>query len=341
MAAPNRSAILARLHKVLKKHYGGSPEVPDRPVLEQLLFAACLENAPYDKSEAAFHALRTTFFDWNEVRVSSIKELSEVLGSLPDPVAAATSLRKILQSVFESTYSFDLEILKKPTLGQALQRLEKLQGVTPFSLACVTQWSLGGHSIPLDRGALDALLVLGVIDEKLRQQASVPGLERAIPKNKGVEFGGLLHQLSAEMVANPYSPNLHKLLMEIAPDAKTRLPKKPTKKEEAEAAAAQAVAAATAKVAARKAAQEAAENEVAAAKKAHMDKAAEKRAAAAAAAPKVEPSKKEPPKKAASGKKEPDAKKPPSAKSKPAAKKPPPTPPRKASASPVAKRKPR
>ncbi|MGE0609990.1 MAG: hypothetical protein AB7O62_23065 [Pirellulales bacterium] len=254
MATPNRAAILTKIHKVLKKHYQDAPPVPELPVLEQLLFAICLENAAYAKAEATFELLRTTFFDWNEVRVSSIKELSEVMRGLPDPISAATALRRCLQSVFEATYSFDLESLKKPTQGQALQRLEKF-GLSPFVIACITQWSLGGHSIPLDKGALWALEVLGLVNEAQSKEGTVPGLERAIPKNKGVEFGGLLHQLSAEIIASPYSPNLHKLLLDISPEAKARLPRRPTKKEEAEAAAAAVVAAADARakaIAARK-----------------------------------------------------------------------------------------
>ena len=60
--------------------------------------------------------------------------------------------------------------------------------------------------------------------------AEVSGLERAIPKNKGAEFASLLHQLGAELVASPFSPNVHKILLEVAPDAKERFPKRQTKK---------------------------------------------------------------------------------------------------------------
>lgn len=230
MATPNRSALLGKIHKVLKKHY--KPVAPDaqRPVLEQVLFALCLENAHYPQAQAAFAALSSGFFDWNEVRVSSVKELSEVMPGLPDPTAAATEVRKALQGVFESTYSFDLETLKKLPLGQAQQKLQKMAGANAFAVACVTQWSLGGHAIPLDRGALDTLTILGVVDEAQRAAAAVPGLERAIPKTKGIEFGSLLHQLGADLVASPYSPNLHKLLLEINPEAKARLPKRQAKK---------------------------------------------------------------------------------------------------------------
>lgn len=234
MSTPNRSALITKLHKHLKKHY--EPVTPDlqRPVLEQLLYACCLENATYPAADAAYKALTTQFFEWNEVRVSTTRELSEALAMLPDPLAAATNVRKILQNVFETTYSFDLEPLRKLNLGPAMQKLEKTEGTTPFVVAYGVQAALGGHSIPLDRGALESLYIVGVISEAEQSSGSVPGLERAIPKNKGAEFGSLLHQLAAEVVANPFSTNLHKLLLEIAPDAKERLPKRQTKKPEPE-----------------------------------------------------------------------------------------------------------
>src|SRR5262245_59087211 len=134
MANLNRAALLVKMHKVLKKHYKPVP-IPDRPVLEHLLYACCLENARYEDADLAMGALTTAFFDWNEVRVSSVKELGEVMSMLPQPSFAAANLKGVLQSVFESTYSFDLEALKKQNLGQAAQRLKKLNGTTPFAIA--------------------------------------------------------------------------------------------------------------------------------------------------------------------------------------------------------------
>lgn len=228
MATPNRTALLTKMHKVLKKHYTPVP-TPDRPVLEQLLYACCLENARYEQADKAYAAVSTTFFDWNEVRVSTVKELAEVMHVLPDPQGAAARLKRTLQSVFEASYTFELEGLKKQNLGQAQQKLAKYEGVTPFAVAYVTQASLGGHSIPLDQGLLDAFAVLGLATPQDKAAHVVPGLERAIPKNKGIEFGSLAHQLGADMFAGPYSPALHKTLLEIAPEAKEHLPKRPPK----------------------------------------------------------------------------------------------------------------
>jgi len=218
------------MHRVLKKHFKPVPPPTDRPLLEQLLFACCLENAHYQPAEQAFAALAKGFFDWNEVRVSTVKELAEVVSMLPDPAAAAHNLKRVLQSAFEATYSFDLESLKKQNIGQAIARLKKFEGSTHFVVAYVTQTALGGHAIPLDRGGLEVLKIIGAATEAEMATAEVAGLERAIAKNKGVEFGSLLHQLAAELVAGPYSPAVHKILLEITPDAKPRLPKRPSKK---------------------------------------------------------------------------------------------------------------
>jgi endonuclease-3 len=224
MAAPSRTAQFTRLHKILKRAYAPVAPDPSRTVLEHLLFAGCLENAQFAAAEEAFAALVHTFFDLNEIRVSSVRELSEVMAGLPDPSAAANRVKRVLQSVFEATYSFDLEGLRKLNLGPAIERLEKTEGTTTFSVAYVVQVALGGHSIPIDAGTLGALRVVELVTDEDVAAGVVPGLERAIPKQAGIEFGSLLHQLGADFVAAPYAPSLHSLLLTIEPNAVGRLP---------------------------------------------------------------------------------------------------------------------
>lgn len=251
MASPNRTTILNKAHKVLKKHY--KPVLPtERPVIDHLLFACCLENTPYEPAQAAHESVMQGFFDLNEVRVSTVQELSEVMTKLPNPTAAATNLKRGLQGVFESTYSFDLEWLRKQNQGQAVQKLKKMSSPTPFCLNYVVQAGLEGHAIPIDDGAMKVLVILGLATGNEPENA-VQGLERAIAKNKGAEFSSLLHQLGADLIASPYSPNVHKVLLEIDADCKDRLPKRLTKAQREKAAAQQAEKVANAKkVAAKK-----------------------------------------------------------------------------------------
>ncbi|MCE5303839.1 MAG: hypothetical protein LLF97_12135 [Planctomycetaceae bacterium] len=226
MTAVSRTAQFAKLHRVLKKHYKVSPCNTGRSVIEHLLFACCLEDAHRDTAEEAFAALVHTFFDWNEVRVTSISELSEVMSCLPDPRAAANRVKRLLHAIFEATFAFDLEDRRKKNLGPTVTWLEKLDGATPFIVSFVVQVALGGHSVPIDRGTVAVLRVLDLVTDKDVTAGVVPGLERAVAKSKGVEFGVLVHELGADYAANPYSPSLRELLVQIEPSSASRLPKR-------------------------------------------------------------------------------------------------------------------
>ncbi len=232
MATKNRAAIINKVLKVAKKHYKPAAAPKDRSLLQHLLFACCLENSPHDAAERVFQSLSTDYFDWNEVRVSTVRELTEALKPLNDPPDAATRLKRVLQSVFETHYSFDLEPMKKQNIGQTVKTLEKYNGSTPFVVAYVTQNALGGHAIPINRGLLESMRIVGVVSVAEAAKGTVPGLERIVPKSKGAEVGSMLHLLGVEMHRSPYGQTIRKLLLEIEPDAKDQLPKRPKPGEE-------------------------------------------------------------------------------------------------------------
>src|SRR5262245_12267427 len=223
MTSTNRSAIISKLYKVLKKHYKPIAPPDDRPALEHLIYGCLLENARHESADEAFAKLKELYFDWNEIRVTTVTELAEGMGGIPDAAASAQRVKRALQSIFEGSYSFDIEALKKQNLGKAEKDLEKVNGSTPFVRAYVTQNALGGHSIPISKGAIDVLYAVGVINDAEADKGQVPGLERAIPKNKGVEFGSLLQQLASDLVASPGSSKVKAVLAEVDPDFKDRL----------------------------------------------------------------------------------------------------------------------
>ncbi len=224
MNATNRSTLITKSHNVLKKHY--KPVLPpaDRSVIEHLLFAAVLEDAKFEAADEAFAKLHQ-YFDWNEVRVTTVAELAEVLSHLPDSQNAAMRVKNSLQGIFETHYSFDLEFLVKQNQGKSIKDLEKYKGSSPFIVAYVVQNSLGGHAIGVDKNSLEVLHLMGILSEQELKKHETPGLDRAIPKNKGGEYFSLLHQFSADYAANPTSNKIKQILIEIDPEIKERLPK--------------------------------------------------------------------------------------------------------------------
>src|SRR4029079_15166635 len=145
MATPNRAALINRTLKVVRKHYKPVTPPKDRSLFEHLIFACLVEDSPNESAEQVFGALKQEYFGWNEVRVSTTRELTDALKPLVNPAESASRLKQTLHAVFESVYEFDIESLKKQNIGQAAKLLQKYNGTTPFVVAYVTQNALGGH----------------------------------------------------------------------------------------------------------------------------------------------------------------------------------------------------
>ena len=223
----SRKQLVPKLHKVLKGHYKPVVANTGRPMLEQVLFACCLENAQHDTAEKAFARLLESYFDLNEIRVTTVAELAETLQGLPDPSRAALALRRVLQGVFESTYSFSLDHAKKHSIAHGIKTLEHIHGIPPFVVQHVVATALGGHAVPLDLGALSGLYLTGIISREEYDAGKVAGLERLIAKKTLLEFNSLLHQFGADVVGSLHGTTVKKILQAVNADAiKERFPKR-------------------------------------------------------------------------------------------------------------------
>ena len=186
----NKQQLLNQAFALLKKHYDPLPEPEKRPVLEHLLYAICREGSTREQADKAFHNLKSNFFDWNEVRVSSPHELEDALSGLPNAEERAKRLIGILQELFESTFSFDMDDLdKKKGLKEAAKALSRMNDVNDYAVAWVVQQALGGHAVPLDAPTLRVLQRLGVVDGDPEDLEHLRGsVEHLIPKARGPVF---------------------------------------------------------------------------------------------------------------------------------------------------------
>lgn len=194
----NKQRLLTTLFTVLKKHYGDSGHPPERPVLEQMIYALLREGSTRKDADKAFDRLRKVFFDWNEVRVSSAHEVEEVLEGLPHPSAKAQRVIGLLQEVFESTFSYDLEGLHKKGMKQAAKQVGRYQAADDYTVAWVTQQSLGGHAIPVDPPTLRTARRLGLTEDDANPEAARSSLEHQVPKAKGPQFVEYLSLLARD-----------------------------------------------------------------------------------------------------------------------------------------------
>ena len=193
------SQIFADLAPTLAQPSAGDA-ADARSVLEEFVYAILREGHTRDDADRSFASLKKTFYDWNEIRVSMPEELvSAIERWIADPLGRAQRIIDLLQEVFESTFSFELDGLDKKGLKQAGKALQRYQASSAYAVAWVTQKSLGGHMLPLDEAAVRCLRRLKLIEEtETDVEAIRESLEAQIPKTKGSLFVDLISQVTKE-----------------------------------------------------------------------------------------------------------------------------------------------
>lgn len=196
--ASDKQAVCKKIVTALKKHYKGSHSCKDLPVLETLVYAVCLEDTSDEQAEKTYQRLHDSFFDLNEIRVSSISELAVVFDDLPDAELRGMMVRNLLQHVFEKHYDFDLEDLKRKTLEQAVKQLEEIPDLSPFVRNYALQTCLGSHLVPADHSTTNALIWLGLVEADQTPEEAADSLKPVIRKADGPQFCYLIRCLAVD-----------------------------------------------------------------------------------------------------------------------------------------------
>ena len=184
MAPQSKTQFLTDVHTHLKKAYKPKPDkgLTRLTVLEAVVYGVCHESTSREHANQALSRFKDGFFDWNEVRVSTVEEIQGVLAGIPD-TEARHEIRRFLRQLFEKTYGFTLEALTKKPLKESLKALGDHEAFqSDFVEATVTRLSLGGHAIPVDAHVRRVMERLGVVDPGSDPVALRALLERSIPK---------------------------------------------------------------------------------------------------------------------------------------------------------------
>ena len=107
-----------KLRKVLKRmerRYGPLSLAPDGPDIGQCIYLVLRENWSIRKALRAWRKLLKDFIDWNEVRVSTHKEIRESIEftGYPDLDDKIDRIKGILDGVFERYNRLQLDFLKE------------------------------------------------------------------------------------------------------------------------------------------------------------------------------------------------------------------------------------
>jgi len=189
---------LQKLYRGLKRAHSKKIDhvVFDDPI-EALISGIVGEHCTEAATTRAMKGFRETFVDWNDLRVSRVEEIVEVLREdNTTSRTAAFSLITALRAIFDEYHTLSLLPLKKIGKRPAKQALESLEGVGHFVVSYCMLTALQGHAIPLTETMASYLRQNEVVDPGADAHDIEGFLTRQVAAKNAYEFYSLLRQES-------------------------------------------------------------------------------------------------------------------------------------------------
>jgi len=152
----------------IKKFLAGIRKSATHPLADQDPFRVMIDamlaaDAP-KQSAKAIEALEKEYVDFNELRVSPIREIADTLGrDFIEARRKAGEITTVLNSIFKSRNSLTLDYVEKMPKRDLRRHLHEL-GLSPFASAVMMMRVFGGHAIPVDQGLVDCLEIDGYVE---------------------------------------------------------------------------------------------------------------------------------------------------------------------------------
>lgn len=186
-----------KLYRSLKQEYPKVQKVAYDEPTDAIVYATVSENMSEAVTQAAIKKFADYFVDLNDLRISRVEEIIELLGQ--DTSATrhiASMLTGILMAIFNEYHTVSLKALRKMGKRPAKQVLQRLDGISHFVVNYCMLTALQGHAIPLTRQMIEYLKSNELVDPQADEQQIEGFLTRQISAKNAYEFYALLRQES-------------------------------------------------------------------------------------------------------------------------------------------------
>ncbi len=191
------SKKIQSLFRTLKHKRSKIQDVSYELVTDAVVYSIISEKMSEKAAGAAIKRFSEYFVDLNDLRVSRVEEIIEVLGeNTTEAKEVASRIIRVLQAIFNDYHKVSLEALKKLGKRPARQVLEKIDGTTNFIVDYCMLTSLRGHAIPLTDNMFKYLKANDLVDSDAGEQQISGFLAKQISAKNGYEFYALLRHES-------------------------------------------------------------------------------------------------------------------------------------------------
>lgn len=189
-----------------REFFRSSPRAVDdypREVVDLIVFHKLHVAMDMEKAWKSYRQLKSEFVDWNEVRVSSLREIQEQLSSADDSLELAVFVKSFLEFLHSERQRLNLELLSDENLTEIRRYLRQIKGIEPATVGLILLLRKDHPIVPLSSAMEQSLLRIGVV----RKQDTRDRKEKRLYELLGPEQALASHHFLLEHARQTCPPN--------------------------------------------------------------------------------------------------------------------------------------
>lgn len=216
---------LDTIHDKLADKYGPIDMSGVNTPLDLALYAYMTLHLPLEEAARAFQFFKANFVDWNEVRISSAREVQEVLREGEEPLEHALFIKDFLQRVFLDNHHVGLDFLQERTVSEIRTFFRKANRFPDVAVNIVLMSLKEYPVLPLQPSTHACLKKLGGVTSESPTLQEMKSLHGQVSPEKALPLVLYLSEHTRHG-----SPALRKAASKKAPAKKAAAKKAPAKK---------------------------------------------------------------------------------------------------------------
>ena len=188
MKAEERIKAISEFVQASYRRMNGVYRDYPRDILELIIFHKIHFHAPEQDALQCFRRLKTAFVDWNEVRISSLREIQEVFYGTEDSLGLAIFVKDLLEHLHRQNQSTSLEFLADKNLADIRRYLRGIKGLDPATIDLVLRIRKEYPVLPMSAPMELTLTRLGVVRPHDNRQQKERYLHTLVDQSHALSF---------------------------------------------------------------------------------------------------------------------------------------------------------
>ncbi|MCG3128498.1 MAG: hypothetical protein CHACPFDD_03387 [Phycisphaerae bacterium] len=178
---------LKKVIRALRARHGDLPAPSPGDPLAQLILGIFTRDMPEARAHDVIERIRSMVVDYNELRVTSPRELAEYVGEYPDAWTKCEDMSRALNRIFAIRHDVALDWMNSASKKEVREFLARIDGLEPYTRARLRLLGLRHHAFPLDEAMWAWARQQRIVDEKCTLDEAQAFLERQIPDKEALE----------------------------------------------------------------------------------------------------------------------------------------------------------